>query len=96
MQRSETHAVRGVPHFGCTVNYRVPPPRRLGTVMTKDNAANLPVAQIRVLIVDDDESHAQVMAEGLERIGDYEFTYLTKPLKIHELRAVVEKAGATL
>ena len=37
-----------------------------------DKSLDLPVAQIRVLIVDDDEAHADAVAESLERMGHYE------------------------
>ncbi|MFM7160295.1 MAG: response regulator, partial [Planctomycetaceae bacterium] len=128
-------------------------------------AGDPPPVPVRVLIVDDDESHAEAVAESLERLGKYEctvansgvrgsaliesdtfdvvvtdlrmndvdglailrktkdelpdaevilltghgsinsavtalqhgaYTYLTKPLDIHELRAAVEKASERL
>ncbi|MFN0051897.1 MAG: sigma-54-dependent transcriptional regulator [Planctomycetales bacterium] len=130
-----------------------------------DKSVDLPATPIRVLIVDDDEPHAQAVAESLERQGRYDctvansgargsaliesdmfdviitdlrmadidglailrkakeelpdaevilltghgsinsavtamqhgaYTYLTKPLDIHELRAAVEKASERL
>ena len=135
------------------------------SVSSSEKNADLPVAQVRVLIVDDDEGHAQAVAESLERMGHYEctvatsgargavliesdsfdivitdlkmadvdglailrktkeelpdaevilltghgsinsavtamqhgaYTYLTKPLDIHELRTAVEKASGRL
>ncbi len=44
---------------------------------TPDKAIDLPAVQIRVLIVDDDEGHAQAVAESLERLGTYECTVAT-------------------
>lgn len=133
--------------------------------MPPTDKVELPAAQIRVLIVDDDEGHAEAVAESLERMGQYEcmvassgargaaliesdtfdviitdlkmgdidglailrkakdelpdaevilltahgsinsavtamqhgaYTYLTKPLDIHELRTAVEKASDRL
>jgi two-component system response regulator HydG len=130
-----------------------------------DKSADPPTMPVRVLIVDDDESHAQAVADSLERLGRYDcvvansgargaalvesdtfdivitdlrmgdvdglailrkakeelpdaevilltghgsinsavtamqhgaYTYLTKPLDIHELRAAVEKASERL
>src|SRR5262245_33205838 len=137
------------------------------SVMTApaDKAPDSPATPVRVLIVDDDEAHAEAVAESLERQGRYEctvantgargaalvesdtfdivitdlkmadidglailrktkeelpdaevilltghgsinsavtamqhgaYTYLTKPLDIHELRAAVEKASERL
>lgn len=132
---------------------------------TPPPAGDPPPVPVRVLIVDDDESHAEAVAESLERLGKYEctvansgargsaliesdtfdvvvtdlrmndvdglailrktkdelpdaevilltghgsinsavtamqhgaYTYLTKPLDIHELRAAVEKASERL
>jgi two-component system response regulator HydG len=39
-----------------------------------DKTADLPTTPVRVLIVDDDESHAEAVAESLERQGRYECT----------------------
>lgn len=130
-----------------------------------ENSPNLAATPVRVLIVDDDEAHAQAVADSLERLGRYDcivansgtrgalliesdtfdvvitdlrmgdvdglailrkakeelpdaevilltghgsinsavtamqhgaYTYLTKPLDIHELRAAVEKASERL
>ena len=130
-----------------------------------ETTPDLPATPVRVLIVDDDESHAQAVADSLERLGRYDctvansgtrgaaliesdtfdviitdlrmpevdglailrkakeelpdaevvlltghgsitsavtamqhgaYTYLTKPLDIHELRAAVEKASERL
>ncbi len=132
---------------------------------TADKSLDAPATPVRVLIVDDDEAHAQAVAESLERLGRYEctvantgargaalvesdtfdivitdlkmadfdglailrktkeelpdaevilltghgsinsavtamqhgaYTYLTKPLDIHELRAAVERASERL
>jgi two-component system response regulator HydG len=41
---------------------------------TSDKTADLPPTPVRVLIVDDDEAHAQAVAESLERQGRYECT----------------------
>ena len=38
-----------------------------------DKSTDLPPTPVRVLIVDDDEAHAQAVAESLERQGRYEF-----------------------
>ena len=39
-----------------------------------DKTADLPTTPVRVLIVDDDEAHAEAVAESLERQGRYECT----------------------
>ncbi len=135
------------------------------SALAEKAAIEPPATPVRVLIVDDDESHAQAVAESLERLGRYEctvansgargaalvegdafdivitdlrmadvdglailrktkeelpdaevilltghgsinsavtamqhgaYTYLTKPLDIHELRAAVERASERL
>jgi two-component system response regulator HydG len=135
------------------------------TALAEKTAVEPPATPVRVLIVDDDESHAQAVAESLERQGRYEctvansgargaalvesdafdivitdlrmadvdglailrktkeelpdaevilltghgsinsavtamqhgaYTYLTKPLDIHELRAAVDRASERL
>jgi two-component system response regulator HydG len=39
-----------------------------------DKNSEIPVTPVRVLIVDDDEAHAEAVAESLERLGRYECT----------------------
>src|SRR5262245_53989724 len=39
-----------------------------------DHTTESPAAPVRVLIVDDDEAHAQAVADSLERMGRYECT----------------------
>jgi len=46
-----------------------------------DNVVDLPQAQIRILIIDDDESHAQAVAESLERTGHYDCTVVASGTK---------------
>src|SRR6266403_1443361 len=41
---------------------------------TADKALDSSAAPVRVLIVDDDEAHAEAVAESLERLGRYECT----------------------
>lgn len=42
--------------------------------MQTESSAELPTTPVRVLIVDDDESHAEAVADSLERAGRYECT----------------------
>jgi two-component system response regulator HydG len=44
------------------------------TAIAADKALEPPATPVRVLIVDDDEAHAEAVAESLERLGRYECT----------------------
>ena len=44
------------------------------TAAAADKTSELPITPVRVLIVDDDEAHAEAVAESLERLGHYECT----------------------
>jgi two-component system response regulator HydG len=46
-----------------------------------EKSLDLPPAQVRVLIVDDDEAHADAVAESLERMGHYESTVASSGAK---------------